>query len=123
MQGARDDEPLVRDVRDGLEKVLAAPVLLWQDLDLTLFGFPEEDPLTRLVRPLRISIPIYESARRGPLLIRLGMILYDLLSVGKIRWLYGGYVQVVVGDDRRDLYTLKLRDDRWTVFRIEPAWR
>ena len=36
-----------------------------------------------LVRPLRINIPVYESARRGPLMIRLGMILYDLLSVGK----------------------------------------
>jgi glycerol-3-phosphate dehydrogenase len=36
-----------------------------------------------LVRPLRINIPVYASARRGPLLIRLGMILYDLLSVGK----------------------------------------
>jgi glycerol-3-phosphate dehydrogenase len=36
-----------------------------------------------LVKPLRINIPVYESARRGPLLIRIGMILYDLLSVGK----------------------------------------
>ncbi len=36
-----------------------------------------------LIRPLRINIPVYASARRGPLLIRLGMILYDLLSVGK----------------------------------------
>ena len=36
-----------------------------------------------LVKPIRICIPIYESARRGPLLIRIGMILYDLLSVGK----------------------------------------
>lgn len=36
-----------------------------------------------LVRPIRICIPIYAGARRGPLLIRLGMILYDLLSVGK----------------------------------------
>jgi glycerol-3-phosphate dehydrogenase len=36
-----------------------------------------------LVRPLRISIPIYESAKRGPLLIRLGMMAYDLLSMGK----------------------------------------
>lgn len=36
-----------------------------------------------LVKPVRICIPIYASARRGPLLIRLGMILYDLLSVGK----------------------------------------
>ena len=36
-----------------------------------------------LVKPLRISIPIYKSAKRGPLLIRLGMIAYDLLSIGK----------------------------------------
>ena len=33
-----------------------------------------------LVKPLRISIPIYETARRGRWLIRLGMIAYDLLS-------------------------------------------
>jgi glycerol-3-phosphate dehydrogenase len=38
---------------------------------------------SHLVQPLRISIPIYDGAKRGPLLIRLGMILYDLLSVGK----------------------------------------
>ena len=36
-----------------------------------------------LVKPLRICIPIYESAKRGPLLIRLGMIAYDVLSYGK----------------------------------------
>ena len=36
-----------------------------------------------LVEPLRISIPIYEEARRGPLLIRLGMIAYDILSITK----------------------------------------
>ncbi len=36
-----------------------------------------------LVQPIRICIPIYESAKRGPLLIRLGMIAYDLLSAGK----------------------------------------
>ena len=36
-----------------------------------------------LVNPLRICIPIYESAKRGPLIIRLGMIAYDLLSTGK----------------------------------------
>ncbi len=36
-----------------------------------------------LVDPLRICIPIYKGARRGPLLIRLGMIAYDLLSIGK----------------------------------------
>ena len=36
-----------------------------------------------LVTPLRICIPIYASAKRGPLLIRLGMLAYDLLSTGK----------------------------------------
>ncbi|MDJ0794461.1 MAG: glycerol-3-phosphate dehydrogenase [Woeseiaceae bacterium] len=36
-----------------------------------------------LVEALRICIPIYKGARRGPLLIRLGMIAYDLLSIGK----------------------------------------
>ena len=36
-----------------------------------------------LVQPLRICIPVYEGARRGPLLIRLGMLAYDLLSVTK----------------------------------------
>ncbi len=36
-----------------------------------------------LVQPLRISIPIFSGARRGPLLIRLGMIAYDILSFGK----------------------------------------
>ena len=36
-----------------------------------------------LVKPLRICIPIYASARRGPLLIRFGMIAYDLLSFRK----------------------------------------
>ena len=41
------------------------------------------DIAPHLVRPLRISIPIYKGARRGPLLIRLGMLFYDLLSMGK----------------------------------------
>lgn len=36
-----------------------------------------------LVEPLRICIPIYEGAKRGPFLIRLGMIAYDLLSLQK----------------------------------------
>jgi glycerol-3-phosphate dehydrogenase len=36
-----------------------------------------------LVRPIRMCIPIYAGARRGPLMIRLGMMLYDLLSAGK----------------------------------------
>lgn len=37
-----------------------------------------------LVRPIRINIPIYESAKRGPWLVRLGMIAYDILSMGKV---------------------------------------
>lgn len=36
-----------------------------------------------LVKPLRICIPIFKGARRGPLLIRLGMLAYDLLSIRK----------------------------------------
>lgn len=36
-----------------------------------------------LVKPLRICIPIYAAAKRGPLLIRLGMLAYDMLSLGK----------------------------------------
>lgn len=36
-----------------------------------------------LVRPLKLTIPIYKGARRGRLLIRLGMLAYDALSFGK----------------------------------------
>ena len=36
-----------------------------------------------LVKPLRICIPVYRGGRRHPLLIRLGMIAYDLLSFRK----------------------------------------
>jgi glycerol-3-phosphate dehydrogenase len=36
-----------------------------------------------LVKPLRISIPVFSGARRGKFLIRLGMLAYDLLSLGK----------------------------------------
>ncbi len=36
-----------------------------------------------LVKPLRISIPIFSGARRGRWLIRLGMIAYDMLSLRK----------------------------------------
>ena len=36
-----------------------------------------------LVKPLRISIPIFSGGRRGPFLIRLGMIAYDILSFNK----------------------------------------
>jgi len=36
-----------------------------------------------LVKRLRLIIPIYEQSRRGKLIVRLGMIAYDLLSIGK----------------------------------------
>ncbi|MFQ5983846.1 MAG: FAD-dependent oxidoreductase, partial [Woeseiaceae bacterium] len=36
-----------------------------------------------LVHPIRMNIPLYDQGKRGPLLIRLGMIAYDLLSIGK----------------------------------------
>src|SRR5215207_268431 len=36
-----------------------------------------------LVRPLPITIPIYRQSKRGRATVRAGMILYDLLSVGK----------------------------------------
>jgi glycerol-3-phosphate dehydrogenase len=36
-----------------------------------------------LVKPLAITIPIYKQSKRGRLMIRAGMILYDLLSWGK----------------------------------------
>ncbi len=36
-----------------------------------------------LVRPLPMIIPVYSEQRRGPLLIRAGMIAYDLLSLDK----------------------------------------
>ena len=38
---------------------------------------------SHLVRPLAITIPIYKQSKRGPLMIRAGMIFYDLLSWGK----------------------------------------
>ena len=47
----------------------------------------ERDTLLRiaphLVRPLPITIPIYKQSRRGPLTVRAGMIVYDLLSFTK----------------------------------------
>jgi glycerol-3-phosphate dehydrogenase len=36
-----------------------------------------------LVKPLPLLIPVYESNRRGPFLIRAGMVAYDLLSIDK----------------------------------------
>lgn len=36
-----------------------------------------------LVRRLRLNIPVYRNSKRGLWLVRLGMIVYDLLSIGK----------------------------------------
>jgi glycerol-3-phosphate dehydrogenase len=36
-----------------------------------------------LVKPLRIAVPIYDHFKRGPAMIRLGMLLYDVLSFDK----------------------------------------
>lgn len=41
------------------------------------------DHAPHLVRSLALTVPIYSGARRGRLLIKLGMIAYDLLSAGK----------------------------------------
>jgi glycerol-3-phosphate dehydrogenase len=38
---------------------------------------------SHLVKRLRLNIPIYKHSRRSKLIIRLGMIAYDLLSIGK----------------------------------------
>ena len=38
---------------------------------------------SHLVNRIRINIPIYDRSKRGPMLIRLGMIAYDLLSIRK----------------------------------------
>ena len=36
-----------------------------------------------LVRPLKLNIPLYKNSKRNPLVIKLGMILYDILSYDK----------------------------------------
>jgi glycerol-3-phosphate dehydrogenase len=38
---------------------------------------------SHLVRRIRMTIPVYRHSRRGRFLIRLGMLAYDLLSIGK----------------------------------------
>ncbi|MGI8919653.1 MAG: glycerol-3-phosphate dehydrogenase [Pyrinomonadaceae bacterium] len=57
------------------------------ELGLVRESLRERETLLRiaphLVRPLPFLLPIYRHARRGPLLLRLGMIMYDLLSLGK----------------------------------------
>jgi len=61
--------------------------LEYGELSLVFESLRERMTLRRiaphLVRPLRICIPIYASAKRGPLQVRLGMLAYDLLSAGK----------------------------------------
>ena len=61
--------------------------LEYAEIPLVFESLRERQSLRRiashLVQPLRISIPIYAGAKRGPLLIRLGMIAYDLLSFRK----------------------------------------
>jgi glycerol-3-phosphate dehydrogenase len=57
------------------------------ELALVLESLRERERLLRrqphLARPLRFVIPIYDGSSRSPLLIRAGMLLYDLLSAGK----------------------------------------
>ena len=57
------------------------------EFDLVRESLREREILLRiashLVRPLQLSIPIYKDDERGKLLIKLGMILYDLLSYDK----------------------------------------
>ncbi len=57
------------------------------ELGLVRESLRERETLLRiaphLVRPLPFLLPIYQHSRRGPLLLRLGMIMYDLLSLGK----------------------------------------
>jgi len=61
--------------------------LEFAELGLVRESLAERETLLRiaphLVRPLRLLIPLYAGARRGPLTVRAGMTLYDLLSLGK----------------------------------------
>jgi len=65
------------------------------DFGLVREGLREREALLRLaphlVKPLPFLTPIYKGSRRGPLAVRLGMYLYDLLSYDKSlpshRWL------------------------------------
>ena len=57
------------------------------DFDLVRESLRERERLQRLaphlVRPLPFVIPVYRGAKRGMIMIRLGMKLYDLLTPGK----------------------------------------
>ncbi|MBA2247662.1 MAG: glycerol-3-phosphate dehydrogenase/oxidase, partial [Chloroflexia bacterium] len=61
--------------------------LEYAEIGLVRESLMERERLLRiaphLVRPLALTLPIYDHHKRGPFLIRLGMIAYDLLSVGK----------------------------------------
>src|SRR5688500_8495264 len=61
--------------------------LEYGELALVRESLRERETLLRiaphLVRPLPFLLPIYRHARRGSLLLRIGMIAYDLLSLGK----------------------------------------
>ena len=61
--------------------------LEYGELGLVRESLRERETLLRiaphLVRPLPFLLPIYRRARRGPVLLRIGMITYDLLSLGK----------------------------------------
>ena len=61
--------------------------LEYGELKLVFESLRERKTLRRiaghLVRPLQLCIPIYDAGRRGRLVIRLGMLAYDLLSLGK----------------------------------------
>jgi glycerol-3-phosphate dehydrogenase len=58
-----------------------------REVGLVRESLTERETLLRiaphLVRPLPLLIPIYRGDQRGPLLIRAGMIVYDVLSRGK----------------------------------------
>jgi glycerol-3-phosphate dehydrogenase len=43
-----------------------------------------QEQAPHLVKPLRLTIPVYKGAKRGKFIIRLGMLAYDLLSLGRI---------------------------------------
>ncbi len=61
--------------------------LEYAEIGLVRESLMERERLLRiaphLVRPLALTLPIYDYHKRGPFMIRLGMIAYDLLSIGK----------------------------------------
>lgn len=61
--------------------------LEYYEVNLVRESLGEREKLLRiaphLVKPLRFVVPIYERSKRGPALIRLGMVGYDVLSFDK----------------------------------------